>query len=99
MSDSDPVYYKLYLSNRTMKFAVVCMQEFDEPDYDATRWLRVTDNGALSMDQEDRRELRFENKSEAAEFLRAHVRAEYIQDDVEGGEKIMLQTMLIKHND
>lgn len=42
-SDNE-VYYKLYLSSRTDLVTVVCMQWFDEPDYEAKRFVR-NENG------------------------------------------------------
>jgi hypothetical protein len=47
------VYYKLYQSSRTDLLTVVCMQWFDEPDYDSKRFVRNENGDPYYFEDED----------------------------------------------
>ena len=64
------IYYRIYLSHRSEKLTVVCMQDFDEDDYDVHRF----------MTDEDGDRLRFEFEEEAIDWLNKHVKREYIDE-------------------
>jgi len=64
------VYYKLYL-NRDQKVTVVCMQDFDECDYNPVKFFRNPDGGTTI----------FETEEEAVIYLNEHFRPEVIDPD------------------
>ncbi len=66
----DPVYYKLYLSHHTDKLTVVCMQSFDEYDYEEHRFYK--DNDEI---------LRWDTEAEAIDFLVKNFKPEFVDDE------------------
>ena len=50
---SSDVYYKILHSSRTEKFTVVCMQWFDEYDYDEERFVRNKEDEIHVFETED----------------------------------------------
>lgn len=46
------VYYKLYL-DRDQRVTVVCLQDFDEPDYNPLKFFRAPDGESAVFDTEE----------------------------------------------
>lgn len=67
MEDINDVYYKIYL-NRDSKATVVCMQWFDEYDYNPKRFFK---------DDEDNH-VKFDKKEDAIRWLNRNVREDAI---------------------
>ena len=68
MSDA---YYKILLT-RENKFTIVCLQDFDEIDYNQDRFL--TRNGSCEQ-------VRFESEDSAKQYLNCNVKEQYIDDE------------------
>jgi len=66
---SNDVYYKIY-ANRDDLITVVCMQYFDEDDYDQSRFYR--ENGET---------LRFDDEEKAIEFINEKFRKDFIDPE------------------
>jgi len=69
MCDND-VYYKLYL-DRDRKITVVCMQWFDEPDYDPNKFFVRGDGSVIT----------FKTEEEAIAYLNCHFMAHAIDPE------------------
>lgn len=52
MSDY-PVYYRIMFWDKIQKLTVVCMQEFDEPDYDPNKFLKDQHGQSMSWNTEE----------------------------------------------
>lgn len=65
-----PVYYRIFLSKEQL-LRVVCMQEFDEYDYDQKRFLR----------DEDGYPMKFKEELEAIDYLNENFRPDRIDPE------------------
>lgn len=70
MSSGDPVYYRIYLT-RDNKLTVVCMQSFDEYDYETNKFLK---------DKSGERML-FKEEGEAVTYLNNNFKPEHIDPE------------------
>lgn len=68
MSD---VYYRIYLSSKDDKFHVVCMQYFDEYNYDEDKFMTDEYGERLMFDTED----------EAIQWMNENMKPEFIVDE------------------
>ena len=64
------IYYKIYLSSNDNKLVVVCLQDFDEPDYNQNQFYKEDDYDKI-----------FQTEEEAIKFLNNKFKAEYIRDE------------------
>lgn len=72
MSDNvDRVYYKIYFLKKIQRLTVVCMQWFDEYDYNESKFLRDDQNKIMSWDKE----------IDAVKYLNDNFKLEYIDED------------------
>jgi hypothetical protein len=70
--EEDKVYYKIYKSNLLDgKLTVVCMQWFDESDYESERFFR----------DKDGRVLKFYDENEAINWLLENIKEELIDSE------------------
>ncbi len=65
------MYYRIFQSYTDGKLTVICMQWFDEHDYDKDRFM-TDENGDRLM---------FDTESEAVEWLNQNVKPNYIDQD------------------
>lgn len=70
MIENNDVYYKLYLT-RDQKVTVVCMQHFDEYDYNPLKFFKDPDGKSTEFDTEE----------EAVMYLNQYFRPEVIDPD------------------
>jgi hypothetical protein len=72
--DYSPVYYKILLT-RQNKLCVVCLQDFDECDYNQDKFLKDEEGEAYKFMEKDGGERK------AKEFLNKNFKPEYINED------------------